>query len=621
MNSNLSFKKWVFYSAFIVLILGLWIGFYRTQVSQATTYTEKSRQNSIKMLTQTPVRGNIYDRNGILVVGNRPAFSLYMVRNDVSANSIETIARLCNIPAKEIRKKLRQAGRFQPVKIVRQIDLETLTWVQENILELPGVEWRSEPKRYYPFSSGVAHLLGTLGEIDENELEKFGDLEQGDIVGKKAVERTYDQELRGKKGIRFVKVDALGRAVSDLTDEKNVKPEPGKQLYLSIDIRLQQYADTLLAGQRGALVAMDTRTGEVLTLISKPDYDLNYFTGIIPTDIWNQLISDPHHPLYDRAVQSTYPPGSTYKMIAAIAALNEHIIAPSWKAACPGYFQLGRRTIRCWYADGHGEQDLKSAIRNSCNVYFYKLGLLIGIETWTKYSRLFHFGEETGIELTNENAGLVPSREYYDKRYGKNRWTQGMLANLAIGQGELLVTPLQMVQFVGTLANRGVLVRPHLGKYLLDPLSGERQEFKIKKLTIPGIEPKVYDFVLEGMRQVVDGGTGQAASIYGIPSAGKTGTAENPHGKSHAWFIGFAPYENPEIAICVLVENGGSGGGVAAPIAGKYLRRYFYYQGKYDYELVRRIMADAAARRDSLARADSLRQADSLRTIQSGQEN
>lgn len=595
-------KVIIFNSVIVLLFLLVGFGFYRLQISRSSFYSRKSLKNSVKMITQMPVRGNIYDRNGKLLAGNRPAFSLYLVPASATRRTIHIISGLSGQTEEEILKQLKRSGRFQPVKIIRQVDLKTLTWIQENILDLPGVELKTEPRRYYTRSSGIAHLLGTLGEVGESEIDKSDELEPGDVIGKKAVEKAYDQYLRGSKGVKFVKVDALGREVENLPGEKNLLPYPGRQLYLTIDLRLQSYADTLMEGKRGALVAMDPRTGEVLAMVSKPDYDPAYFTGIIPTDVWNSLINNPYHPLYDRACQSGYPPGSVYKLIAAIAALNEKIITPAWKANCPGYFKLGRRTIRCWNAKGHGTLDLVGAIKNSCNVYFYKLGLLIGIDAWTKYSRLFHFGEKTGIELTNENSGLVPSRDYYDKKYGKNRWTRGMLANLAIGQGELLVTPLQIVQFVSTLANRGILRHPHLGLKLYDPIKKKWQKIPGKSERITGVDSSVYKVALEGMRQVVAGGTGWRASVWRISGAGKTGTAQNPHGKSHAWYMGFAPFDDPEIAVCVLVENGGSGGGVSAPLAGAFLRKFFYMKGEYDYRAERKWRA-MIAKRDSLRKA------------------
>jgi penicillin-binding protein 2 len=597
--NNLLIKRNVFITCIILFFVILLGRFYKLQISESTEYAQKSRRNSIKMVTEIPVRGNIYDRNDNLIVGNRPAFSIYLIPNETTEETVQKIAPFCEKSVADIKESLRKAGRFQPVKVIRQTDIKTLAWIQENVLDLPGVEWKSEPKRYYINSSGMAHLLGTLGEVDDKELAQFSELESGDIIGKKALERAYDNTLRGNKGVKFVQINALGREIGELPRTKSSFSYPGKQIYLTIDQKLQNYADSLLENKRGALIAMDCRNGEILSIVSKPDYDLSNFTGKIPLDYWNELLNDPYHPLYDRSCQSGYPPGSIFKLVAAIAALNENIVTPSWTATCPGYYKLGNRIIHCWYADGHGSQDMLSAIKNSCNVYFYKLGLLIGLDTWNYYSRLFRFGEKTEIELTNENSGLVPSRNYYERIYGKNKWTQGILANLAIGQGELLVKPLQIVQFTSSIANRGILVKPHVGLKLHDPITKSWETINRESEYISIIKSEVYDIVLEGMRLAVDAGTGGNANVWGISVAGKTGTAQNPHGIPHAWFVGFAPYEQPEVAICVLIENGGSGGQIAAPIGGKYFKRYFHYQGKYSYELEKIRIAEAA-KRDSI---------------------
>ena len=602
-------RKYVLYGVTIAIMVILASRFYYLQIYQQDIYKEKSSKNSVRVLTELPVRGNIYDRNGLLIADNRPSFSLYLIPGQTTRHTIKEMVRLFNLNEKKLRQRLRRAGKFQPVKIARAVDPQTLAYIQENAIDLPGVHWQVEPARHYLRKRGFAHVLGTLGEINERELAIFKEYELGDVVGKKGIERAMEQALRGQKGIRYVKVDAMGRVVEQLENKNNRPPYPGKDLYLTIDARLQEYADTLFQGKRGALVAIDVRTGEVLTLLSKPDYDLNAFVGRINAQIWQQLLADTTHPLYARAYQSAYPPGSTYKIVAAVAALNEHIISPEWKAFCPGYFRIGRRVVRCWNAKGHGWLNLTGAIKNSCNVYFYQLGLKIGIDIWNKYSLLFHFGEKTGIELTNENPGLVPSRAYYDKIYGKNGWTRGMLANLAIGQGELLVTPLQLCQFDMMIANRGVFYPPHLTLKLVDQITGEVTPRLVNQRRIDGIRPEVWDVIHTGMHQVVSEGTGRAAHIYGISVAGKTGTAQNPHGKSHAWFMGFAPFENPEIAVVVLVENGGSGGGVAAPIAGRYLRKYFYYQGKFDYRKEWKIIQEIRKRQQERARLDSLKRA------------
>ena len=582
----------IFYLVSSLIVIVLAARFFSLQIISGELYQQQSLENSVKIETKFPVRGNIYDRNGKLIADNRPAFSVYLVRSRTNSQTIEFVSSILNIDKDEIQEKLKQGGPFQPVKIARHVNQVTLTTLQENILDLPGLEWKVEPKRHYVYSRAFSHVLGTLGEIDEDELDKNSEYEPGDVVGKKGVEKKLDQQLRGKKGYEFVKVDALGRVVEKVNQKKSSLPYPGKDLYLTIDSRLQKCADSLFVGYRGALVAIDVRNGEILTMLSNPNYDLNIFAGPVNSKIWNDLISDSLHPLYDRATQSTYPPGSTYKLVAAIAALNEHIITPHWSVNCPGYYKIGRRVVHCWKADGHGTLDLTGAIRNSCNVYFYRLGLEIGLDVWTKYSKLFGFGSQTKVELANEKEGLVPSKDYYERVYGIRNITAGLVANLAIGQGELLVTPIQMAQFAMILANEGVYYRPHLIHKLLDKVTKTEQSPQISEKKIDSIEPEVFEIIKKAMGEVVAEGTGVRARIMGVKVAGKTGTAQNPHGDSHSWFICFAPYDNPQIAVSVIAENAGGGSAVAAPIAGNYLRRYFYLKGMFDYEKERKILQE-----------------------------
>ena len=614
--SNLNFRsgnrrRWVFYFIISASMLVLVLRFFSLQVLDQEIYRLQSEANSVKKEVQLPIRGQIYDRNGALITDNRPAFSIYVIPAQIQKNqeALQLLAEILETDVQSIKKNFNRYRRFQPVKIARYVSLEKLAAVQANKLFLPGVEWRVEPKRNYLYNRSFAHLLGTLGEVTENDLEKYEEYELGDLIGKKGLEKSFDLELRGHKGYRFIQVDALGREVRELETSDSRPPYPGKDLYLTIDARLQLYADSLFGDHNGALVAVDTRNGEILTMVSKPDYDLNWFTEGVDPQIWRDLLQNPRKPLFDRVTQGTYPPGSTYKMVAAIAALNEGIVTPEWRVFCPGYLKIGRRIVRCWNAAGHGEVNMISAIRGSCNVYFYQLGMKIGIEQWTKYSKLFRFGEKTGIELRDEKSGLVPSRAYYERRYGKDGLTAGLMANIAIGQGELLTTPVQMAQFAMMLANSGTYYQPHLFKSLVDRVNNSITNPKIVPKKIPGIKPEIFAVVREGMRQVVAGGTGWRAGVWRITGAGKTGTAQNPHGDSHSWYIGFYPFEEPEIAIAVLVENGGSGGGAAASIAGQYLRRYFYFQGKFSYEEERAFLQKLWAEQQRKARLDSLKNA------------
>jgi len=325
-------------------------------------------------------------------------------------------------------------------------------------------------------------------------------------------------------------------------------------------------------------VVVDCSNGDVLALVSKPDYDPTIFTKPISPRTWLALVNDPDKPLYDRMVQSLYPPGSTYKLVLAAAGLETRIITPEWKAFCPGYTWLGRRRYDCWNLAGHGELNLLNAIERSCNVYFYKLGLKVGLDNWADFSRRFLFGKPTGIDLIDEKAGLVPDRAYLDHQFGKNRWSRGLILNMAIGQGDLLVTPLQMARLAMIIANEGRYYPFHLLKYLEDPIDGTKKWATIDSLTIPGVSAATFKILKRGMYLVCNGehGTGRAASYRNIRVAGKTGTAQNPHGDDHAWFIGFAPAEKPQIAFCILIENGGSGGRIAAPIAREIIKNYFF---------------------------------------------
>ena len=415
-----------------------------------------------------------------------------------------------------------------------------------------------------------------MGEVTPKEAEKRHEFDPGEVIGKSGLEYTYDANLRGVKGMQFVQVDAEGRDLGLFGADRNIDAKPGMDLYLTLDYKFQQFAESLMVDKRGAIVALDTRNGGVLAFVSKPDYDPRIMTGKISSKVWTKLQSDTSHPLYNRVIQSRYPPGSTYKLVAVLAALQEGIITPRWKAFCPGYFKLGRKTIHCWKAGGHGEIELLQAIKGSCNVYFYKLGLKIGLETWSEYSKKFFFGKPTGIDLPNESSGLVPTVEYFNRVFGEGGWTRGNLANLAIGQGELLTTPLQMAQLAMIIATRGVVHTPHFAAFLYDKVNDKEILFPVKTNYVQGISADIYDIAREGMRQVVDGGTGWRAAVPGIEVAGKTGTSQNPHGEPHAWFIGFAPYENPVIAIAVLIENGGGGGAFAAPLAELCLEKYFH---------------------------------------------
>jgi len=555
---------------------------FHLQIYERSKYWNYSQKNRIRRLILRPPRGLIYDRFAEVLVDNSPIYSISAIPFESARN--DTVIRLLSAILAEsplsIKTTLARAeGRFSPVKLRRDVDFGTVVKMEERKLDLPGVVLEIDSKRSYPAGVQAPHIFGYIGEVSSSELaaRKKEGLRMGDMVGKRGLEKVYDKQLRGRVGYDYIEVDALGREVRDITEQGEIPPKRGNDIYLTLDARLQLLAEQLFEDKRGGVVLIDVRDGGILAMSSEPHFDPQIFAGVVDGETWRKLVNDPGKPLYDRMIQSVYPPGSTYKLVLAAAALENDIIRPDYSTFCKGYVSLGARIFRCWKASGHGKVDLYDAIAHSCNVYFYRLSLKTGVDPWADFARRFGFGKPTGIDLLAESSGLVPDRVYLDRVYGKSGWSKGMLLNLGIGQGDLLVTPLQMAQFAMILANRGIYYRPHLLNRIYDVEHQEFINYRPERREVQGISQKTFDVLLEGMYRVVNmpGGTGRACYLPDVRVAGKTGTAQNPHGEPHAWFIGFAPFDNPEVAICVLVENGGSGGAHAAPIARKILRRYF----------------------------------------------
>jgi len=547
------------------------------QIFSRDRYLRESERNRVRNVILKPVRGQLFDRHGVVLVDNRPAYSVSVLPYEFLKNQ-RTVKRLAEIlqtaPAEIIAQiKENKIGNFSPVKLRRDVGFDIVSQIEEQRLDLPGVLLEAESKRYYPAGVRASHIFGYLGEITAQELQKVDKTEYtlGDVIGKNGLEYVYEPALRGRSGVEYIEVDVLGREVRSLPELSPTQPLGGENLYLTIDADIQRYLEKALDGRRGAAVVLDARNGGVLAIVSKPDYDPAIFATPIAEKVWGALVNHPDKPLYNRACQSVYPPGSTYKLVLAAAGLETGLIDTAATVTCTGSYRLGNRNFDCWKKGGHGVVNFLSAIEQSCNVYFYQKGLEVGLENWSKYSKLFEFGKPTGIDLPNESAGLVPTARYFDKKYGKRGWTRGLLLNLSVGQGDLLVTPLQMAYFAMIIGNSGVAYQPHL---VMRPDTGDT---RVKGHRLPGISQETYARIQEGMYRVVNGvhGTAKAARIAGVAVCGKTGTAQNPHGNSHAWFIGFAPRRNPEIALCILVENGGSGGAVAAPLARGVLRIHF----------------------------------------------
>ena len=560
------------------------IRFFYLQIYKQAQYLKASEKNRIREVVIEPTRGLILDRYGEVLVDNHPSYSVYAIPFEVKkSDSVLNLAgQILDMKVGEIRNIIRRnrIGLFTPVKLKRHIDFKTLASIEEQRLDLPGIIYQVEPRRYYPSGVRAPHVFGYLGEITRQELKQaeYKNFQVGDIVGKKGLEKFYENELKGKRGYQYIEVDALGREIKQVSDKPEILSLPGNNLHLTLDANLQRLLETRMDTLRGGAVVIDCKNGEVLALVSKPDYDPEIFSKPISSKQWKELVNNPAKPLYDRMVQSLYPPGSTYKLVLAAAALETGIITPEWQAFCPGFTWLGRRRYDCWNLAGHGELDLLGAIEQSCNVYFYKLGLKVGLDNWAKFSRIFLIDKPTGIDLVDEKTGVVPDRKYLDQQYGKNKWSRGLILNLAIGQGDLLVTPLQMVRLAMIIANEGRYYPLHILKYVENPIEGTKKWASIDSIRIEGVSQSTYQILKQGMYRVCQGqhGTGRAAAYRNISVAGKSGTAQNPHGEAHAWFLGFAPVQNPQIAFCILVENGGSGGRVAAPIAGEIIKNYFF---------------------------------------------
>lgn len=578
---RISISRFHLFRILLLLVFsGLLSRFYFVQIVEGEKYLRQSNDNRIRQKLITAPRGLILDRYGKILVDNTPAYSVYAIPRELAHRdeTFSLLSQLLDRSPEELARSLRRErrGPFQPAKLARHIEYAALARLEEHKLDLPGIEFDVEPRRFYPAGVLAPHLFGYLGEINEEELKEHADerYKRGDIIGKKGIEKVYEHLLRGEKGYYYVEVDAFGREVQILPDLGEKQPVPGYDLYLSIDAELQMFLEKMMQDKRGGAVVLNSKNGEILALVSKPDYDPHIFTKPIPQETWNDLVNNPDHPLYDRMVQSLYPPGSTFKIILAIAGLEMGRIDPSETVYCPGYLRLGIRKFECWKKGGHGTVALLQAIEQSCNVYFYRMMQKVGLKAWAYYARKFGFGKITGVDLFGESPGIVPDSTYFDSRYGPGKWSRGLLLNLAVGQGDLLVTPLQMATFAMALANRGMGFRPRLFSHAENPVLEDTKIAMPDTVWIRGIHEQNWDLIHQGMYMVVNGnhGTARWANPGKIKVAGKTGTAQNPHGEDHAWFIGFAPYDDPQIAFVVFVENGGGGGAVAAPIAGRFLK-------------------------------------------------
>ncbi len=560
---------------------------WHLQIREGPYYRDLSENNRTRSVILEPVRGQIYDRNGVLLANNVPSFTLYVTLEDVKDREtlIQQLTSLLGLDPDVVRRKLAtKGGKLLPRKIKDRLSLREAAIVEAHRLDLPGVMIQVESQRNYPGGAVGAHLLGYVGEISAEQLERseFEELHQGSMIGQYGVEKTFDRFLRGKAGQKSVEVDALGHEKRSAVVEK---PEAGDDLYLTIDVRLQKLAEDLLGEEAGAIVALDPTNGDVLAMASRPSFDPNVLSRELTPKQWAEIVQDEGHPLNNRATQGQYPPGSTFKVIMAAAALETKTVSPSTTVRCTGGYQFGRRLYRDWKAGGHGFIDLEQALVHSCDVYFYTVGQRMGIDTIADYAKQFGLGQPTGIELPSERVGIVPSTSWKEKVKGES-WLPGETISASIGQGYVTVTPLQMASMIGTIANNGVAYRPRLVQAIMDRATGRLQELPAVARGKVEVKPQTLKLIQEGLAGVVREGTATRAKSALISIAGKTGTAQTAALRTgpekdipkklrdHAWFVAYAPVEKPRIAVAVLVEHMGHGGSAAAPLAKELIEAF-----------------------------------------------
>ncbi|MGD8386591.1 MAG: penicillin-binding protein 2 [Desulfobacteraceae bacterium] len=576
--------------AFAVLVLRLWL----LQIVHGPDYRVKSESNRIHLRDIPPFRGMIFDRGGHLLVDNRPAYHLYVVPEEIQDADVllSRLEKLVTVDPEALQKKLRGVHRsqpFRPLLLKRDVSRRELAALETNLFNLPGVMIQVKPQRHYMRGKLAAHVIGYLGEINESQLNsgKYPEHRPGDLIGKSGVEARWQSDLHGSRGGAQVEVDAAGRRLKVLS---RVPPVSGLNLTLTLDKDLQALAEEGLAGHKGAIVAMNPQNGEILAMASAPAFDPNTFIGGIDPVSWKRMVSGGKYPLQNRCISGQYPPGSVFKIVVGLAGLEEGLVQPEEEVFCSGRYQLGTHTFRCWKRYGHGNVNFHRAIRESCDVYFYKLGRRLGIDRIAEYAKRLGLGMPTGLNLGSERPGLIPTRGWKLKRWGVP-WQPGETISSSIGQSFVLVTPIQMARLASAVFNGGVLYQPKVVQWVG---KGDKTVYRVEPTVISrvGAKPENLKRMQRALVAVVNEphGTGWRAKIKGVQVAGKTGTAQvvnletekaGTKGKEvlekyrdHAWFVAVAPAGDPEIAVAVLVENAGHGGSAAAPIAQRLIQAH-----------------------------------------------
>lgn len=600
--------RWVLLLAF--LILG--VAFFRIQVLRVEEYRLRSESNRLRALPLAAPRGQIKDRNGLIVADNMPGYTVKLLApsTDSLRAVLARLSQIVELDSSTVEQVIRRwrSARYQPALVFNSQSFEVISRLEEHRQLLPGLVIQTEPRRYYPAGGAVAHVVGYVGEVSEGDLERdrYPGARLGTIVGREGLEHQYDSVLRGREGLRYVEVNARGAMVREGDSTLAIEPAGGQPLTITIDLPLQLYIDSLwrdsLSRFKGAMVAMRPN-GEILALYSWPTFDPNDFVGGIAPERYRELTSENSGlPLYNRAIKGAYPPASPFKLATAAMALRRGLVnfSTHMDQPCNGGYRFGNRVFKCWKREGHGSLDLTAAIALSCDVYFYQLGLKLGLDNLLKDGVDFGFRQRTGVDLLAETRSFFPpSREYYNKAYGPRGWTNAVTLNLSIGQGENSQTLINVMRFYQALTGDGVGHTPRL-------VAGHDTDPRNLDLT-----PRQLAGLREAMRMVVQRGTAAASRGGDLDMAGKTGTAQNPHGEDHGWFIGFAPAPHPEIIVGAIMEKALHGSSVA-PWVARVIRRYL--EGpttRTDAPLAIELPADSAPRPEVLppdsAAADTLR--------------
>ena len=560
------------FAGLILVVLGLlgarlaWM-----QLVDARAFQDASWANAIRERRVQPARGALYDRSGTLLVDNEPAYTVTLTPRYFDATKVGLLADLLGVPDSLVTVRLLEARRwspFKPSRSFREVPRQALSRVLENLYKLPGVGYEVEHRRRYHTAARAAHATGYLREIAQSELEARGEAyHAGDLVGKTGLERQYENVLRGRLGRELKLVNVHGLEVTSYRDgAEDTPPVSGYDLHLTLDADVQAFAESLFVGKRGGAVALDPTNGEIIALVSHPDYDPAVFTQSLDAATWAALNENPERPMYNRATQSMQPPGSTWKPFMALLGLEEGIISPSTRLYCGGGHPLGRGlSLRCMHV--HGLIDVGEALEQSCNTFFFELMMRTDVQTLQRYAHLFGFGVEAKTDVGEQAPGLIPDSAYFN-RLAPRGWGPGWTISLGIGQGNMGATPFELAQFVATIGNGGVRHAPHLVRALRREETGETIRPRLPEPDVLPINERYFEIVRDGMRRVMEHGTGRGLQIPDVSSGGKTGTAQSGPGREdNSVFVLFAPYDAPRIAVAVQVENAGFGAVAAGPIA------------------------------------------------------